>query len=212
MTTFKSLFRPALALSLAMMPSVAEAGTTTAVSNVAVELVAQCTVAGATVNLGTFVGSQTWATVANSLGYYLVGTNGSLSDSGIRMGTRGWTYANFGSVTCDAAAPYTLTIAGTHTQQGMARITIGGTTALFMPAIKSVGGAAVADNPGGTYAGSGHQMGFSAMPGTGTGSAQELLGSMVMNLNTAAGTNVNANSPIGNAGTYSDVLTYTLNF
>ena len=48
MITSKSLFRTALALGLVAVPVTAQAGTTTAVSNVAVELAAQCTVTGAT--------------------------------------------------------------------------------------------------------------------------------------------------------------------
>lgn len=215
MITFQSLSRSALTLTLALaiVPASAQAGTTTAVSNVAVELVSQCTVTGATVNLGSYRNTQYWREVAQSIGYYLAGMNDGLSATGIRSGTRGWEYANFGSVTCDAGLPYSLRIQGTAADGGMIRLNVNGTIALFMPAIKRLGGNVVPDNAAPNYVNSGHHMYFGPMSGVGTGTAQEMLGSAVINLNLGAESTVRSNSMLGGGGgSYADTLTYTLNF
>lgn len=201
-----------LALALAMTPAVAQAGTTTVSIPVVMNVNPQCSVTGGMVNLGAYYSNQYWYQVADSIGYYLAGFNDGMSASGIRQGTRGWEYANFGSVTCDAGTPYTLLIKGTSTTSNMIRLNINGTIANFMPAIKRLGGTVVPDNPGANYINSGHQMYFGPMSATGTGAPQEMLGSAVIMLNLGDESTVRSNNLIGPNGSYTDTLTYTLNF
>lgn len=200
------------AIASAMLPAAAQAGTTTVSVPVVLNVNPQCSVTGGVVNLGAYYSNQYWYQVANSIGYYLAGINDSLSASGIRQGTRGWEYANFGSVTCDAGTPYTLLIKGTSTNSNNIRLNVNGTIAVFMPAIKRLGGNVVPDNPGSNYAGSGHHMYFGALSATGTGAPQEMRGSAVINLNLSDESTVRSNNLIGPNGSYADTLTYTLNF
>lgn len=202
----------AFALGLVMLPAAAQAGTGTATSTASFTVGLQCSVTGATVNLGTYKNTQYWYEVANSIGYYLAGLNDGMSASGIRQGTRGWEYANFGSITCDAGTPYSLLIKGTSTKSNMVRINVNSTIAVFMPAIKRLGGAVVPDNAAPNYVNSGHHMYFGAMSATGTGAAQALLGSAVINLNLGDESTVRSNNLIGTNGSYADTMTYTLNF
>lgn len=212
MFSSKSSSALALALGLAMMPAAAQAGTTTVSIPVVLNVTTQCSVTGGVVNLGAYYSNQYWHQVAGSIGYYLAGINDGLSASGIRQGTRGWEYANFGTVTCDAGTPYTLLIKGSSTTSNMIRLNINGTIATFMPAIKRLGGGVVPDNAAPNYVNSGHHMYFGALSATGTGAPQEMLGSAVINLNLSGETTARSNNLIGPNGSYTDTLTYTLNF
>lgn len=206
MITSKSLFRTALALGLVAMPLAAQAGTTTAVSNVAVELAAQCTVTGATVNLGSFLTSQTWDIVALSLG--------GRTTAAYTRGSRGFEYLNFGSVTCDNGAPYTLSIKGTMAtgNAGSIRFSHNGKTIEMNIGIKKLGTVTLPDNS--TYwPGTGQQVWatLGALNATGTGLPQDLIGNVTVNF-ASGGTTATQGEKLAVAGVMTDDLTYTLTF
>lgn len=200
---FKNVSKLAIAAAaIAALPGVAQAGTSTATGTAVLNVINQCTVAGANVNLGTYVAANTWAQVGAALGSY----NGTTYTAG----SQGQEYLSFGSITCDNATPYTLAIKGTATNGGI-KITHNGKTAVFMPGIKKLNGVVVADTAGG-FTGAGAQVATSTLAGTGTGAAQALLGNVTLNFNSAAGTTALTTDTLGVAGTATDTLTYTLNF
>lgn len=190
--------------ALAAMPGAAQAGTASATGTAAFNVTSQCTVTGANVNLGTFNVNDTWAIFGSQVGYW---ANGNVW----KPGSSGFEYLNYGSVTCGSGTPYTLTIRGTGTAPTTyaIRLVIGGKTAYLAPFIKKVGATTLADNGTAPNAG---RMGWAnaGVPGTGTGTAQSLLGSALLDLANSPGTLDNDKFAV--AGTYSDTLTYTLNF
>lgn len=193
-----------LATALAALPGVAHAGTSTATGTATLTVINECTVTGATVNLGTFTSANTWGDIAAALGR-------SDSGSDYTAGSNGQEYLNFGSITCDSGAPYTLTIKGTATgDAGAIKLTHNGKAATFMPGIKKLGGNLVADSNA-TFAGAGVQVWQTPVAGTGTGTAQALLGNVTLSF-AGADTTALATDTLGAAGTASDTLTYTLNF
>ena len=201
---FKNVAKLATAAAaIAALPGVAHAGTSTATGTAVLNVINQCTVTGATVNLGTFTASNTWGQVGAQLG--------SFSGTTYTAGSAGQEYLNFGSVTCDNGTPYTLSIKGTATGvAGAIRITHNGKTATFLPGIKRLAGNVVADSSA-TLPGTGAQVGTGTLSGTGTGAAQALLGNVTLSFS-ATGTTALATDSLGVAGTASDTLTYTLNF
>lgn len=191
------------AAALLAMPSMATAGTSTATGAASFNVITQCSVTGATVNLGTYLTSQTWGNVAADLGLY----NGNNI-----QGTRGQEYLTWGSVNCGAGVPYTLNIKGTGNHPwvpGGIVFAVDGVALHFNPFVKKIGGAVVPDSSG-ISGGFGAYVGATNSPasGIGSGAAQQVLGSVMFN---AA-----ASPQLGKAlvarGVYSDTLTYTLNF
>lgn len=188
--------------AMVALPGIAQAGTSTATGTVSMTVLNQCSVAGATVNLGTYSAGQTWGNISAALG----SIDGMYN---FQPGSLGSEYLNYGSVTCDAGTPYTLSIRGSHTS-GEILIPHNGKTGRLLVALKKIGGTTIADT---WTPGSGHVFSDDTVSGVGTGSAQTLLGSAIMfNL-----TNVIWNAPsdsdtLGAAGVATDTLTYTLNF
>ena len=86
--------RIACAAALLATPGLAHAGTSTATGSASMNVLNQCSVTGANVNLGTFTTNNTWADVGSQLGYW--------GEAMYSYGSQGASYANFGSVTCDA--------------------------------------------------------------------------------------------------------------
>lgn len=189
--------------ALAALPGMAQAGTDTATGTATFSVNDQCSVTGATVNLGTYNVNDTWGTVGSQIGYV---TSGGLWIPS----PRGYELLNFGSVTCDSGTPYTLTVKGTATGYlpGAISLVIGGRTAIVAPYIKKVGTTTIADSSAlgaGTRAWTG-----TGVAATGTGAAQSLIGHANLNLVYSPGTL--ATDKLTTAGTYSDTLTYTLTF
>ena len=201
---FKKVSKLAIAAAaIAALPGVAHAGTATAQGRAVLNVINQCTVTGKNVNLGTYTASNTWGQVGAALGSY----NGST----YTPGSLGQEHLNFGTVTCDAGTPYTLSIkGGSSIVPGAISIAHNGKTATFLPGIKKLAGVAVADSSA-TYPGTGAQVGTGTLAGTGSGVAQTLFGNVTLSF-TAAGTTALATDTLGVAGTATDTLTYTLNF
>lgn len=202
MITSKSLFRTALALGLVAMPLAARAGTTTAVSNVGVEFAAQCTVTGATVNMGTYRSTQTWGNVASVLGYY--------DDNGSVEGSAGTASLEFGSVNCSAGTPYTLVVQG---NDGFNSYFVVNEEFVYMiPMFKSLGGTTLPDLSNTPFPGFGTRASF-PISHVGTGAPQVLRGTMLIGIdeNRAYGT-VHPQQPIGTTAQLSTPLSYVLTF
>lgn len=189
--------------ALVAMPGVAIAGTSTATGAASFNVTNQCSVTGATVNLGTYLTSQTWADVAAELGLW---------NNAYTVGTRGQEYLTWGSVNCDAGTPFSLNLRGTSTHPwvpGGLRFAISGVEVHLNPYVKKVGQTTIPDSPGGIL-GAGASVGGTSTPATavGTGASQEIRGSLTYNA-TASG---NLTSALTATGAYTDTLTYTLNF
>lgn len=189
------------AAAVAALPGAAQAGTSTTTSNASFNVISQCTVTGKDVQLGTYTASQTWGDVGAALG--------STTSNVYTMGSLGQEYLDMGSVTCDAGTPYTLSIKGSAAGFGMVKITHNGKVAEFHTYVKKLGGVAVADNNG--LVGSGAQVNSFTLAGTGTGTAQSLIGHANLHFGTG-GTTALKTDALGAAGTATDTLNYTLNF
>lgn len=189
------------------LPSAAQAGTTTASATVTMQVASQCALTGANVHLGSFKTTDTWLTVGAKHGYLLSFT--------YTPGSAGQESLNFGSVTCDAGLPWTLLIRGTNSASGSSggiKLTLNGKVAVMYPAIKRVGGVVMSDVGPMSFAGTGAQVWASSASSTGKGVAQTLLGNVTLSFNTAHGTTVTSGTAMGNVGSATDTLTYTLTF
>lgn len=199
----KNLSGAAFVAAMAALPGVAHAGTATATGTAVLNVINQCTVTGATVNLGTYTATQTWAQVGASLG--------SFNGTTYTPGSLGQEYLNFGVVTCDVGTPYSLSIKGTATGvPGAIKITHNGKVATFLPGIKRTSNALIADTSA-TYPGTGAQVATSTLSSIGNGGGQSLYGNVTLSFS-AAGTTALPTDTLGVAGTATDTLTYTLNF
>ncbi|MFM2300697.1 MAG: hypothetical protein RLZZ84_433 [Pseudomonadota bacterium] len=193
-------------LALAALPGVAHAGTATATGTATLTVVNQCSVTGATVNLGNYLTTNTWGTVGASLG--------QLSGTTFTAGSRGAEYLTFGSVTCDNNVPYTLSIVGTGSSTnavGAIKLTVNSKVMTLLHGIKKVGATTLADSNS-TFAGAGQLMTNGGLvSATGTGAAQTLLGNVTISPG-ATGSTAALTDALTTAGTYTDALSYTLNF
>lgn len=196
----------ATAAAFIVAPSMAQAGTGTASGTATMSVMSQCSITGATVSLGTYSTNTTWATVGAALGQY------STISGSYTPGTRGTEYLKFGSVTCDPGQSFAVSIRGTGTNaaSGAIMITLNGKVAVFIQAIKRIGSDVVADNVI-SNPGAGAVLFNGPASGTGTGSAQDLLGSAIFGLGYPGSTVVGTDT-LGAATTASDPLTYTLTF
>lgn len=195
--------RIACAAALLATPGLAHAGTSTGTGAASMKVVNQCSVTGANVNLGTFTTNNTWGDVGAQLGYF--------DGVSYNFSSQGASYANFGSVVCDAGTPYTLLIKGTSTSSynGGVQFTINGKTVKALVRLKQIGAINLPDI--GSFAGLGTLVSQIAASGTGTGSAQALMGNVGFDFAPGNG-DVSPSEKLAVAGTYSDTLTYTLNF
>ncbi|MFM2300699.1 MAG: hypothetical protein RLZZ84_435 [Pseudomonadota bacterium] len=199
----------AAALALAALPGAAHAGTSTANGSAALGVGAQCSVTGGTVNLGTYSSAQTWGDVGKEVG---------LTDDSTfaTAGTKGLQGLNLGSVACENGVPFSLNILGTGGGgSGHIRLTMNGKVVNLLMFVKKVGATPINDGPGGIYAGFGKAMVqnfFASAPGT--GAPQAVLGSALVNTrpaSAAGGTTALLTDKL-TVGTYTDTLSYTLNF
>ncbi|MFM2300700.1 MAG: hypothetical protein RLZZ84_436 [Pseudomonadota bacterium] len=195
----------AAALAMAALPGIAHAGTSSATGTTTFGVINQCSVAGASVNLGAFRTTDTWGTVGASLGVFANNT--------FTAGSRGLEYLNYGSVTCDNAQPYTLSIAGTNPtpNPGGIKLTVNGKVVVVVPAAKKIGANTLADSNA-NLPGMGQLLGAKNVVSTrGTGAAQAVLGSVVIS-EIFAGTTALLTDALTTSGAYTDTLTYTLRF
>ena len=200
------LFSAAMALAMGTAAP-ATAGTSIATATVAMMVANECSIAGSTVSLGTFLTTQTFQDIANENGYFD-------ADDNWFEGTRGTQSLNLGSVTCDSAVPYTATIQGSGPDGGIV-MNIGGKKMTASIWIKSIGEQVLADDvvPNlGAYA---SDLTWPRPSGAGTGTKQVIKGTIPLGFGFVKqqnGGTADITDPLGTAGTYSDILLYTLNF
>lgn len=195
----------AIVAALAVLPGDAHASTETATGTAALNVVDQCTVTGATVNLGTYKATQNWTDVGTALGSYGQGVPYYV------VGTQGQEYANYGSVTCTAGWPFSLWIRGSAALRTNAiKITLNGKSATFLPAVKKLGGVTVRDF-GTVFSGAGG-LGIYGISGVGTGTEQSLIGSAILDFTSPDNTSTLIIYGLGASGTASDTVTYMLSF
>ncbi|MEN9683171.1 MAG: hypothetical protein RLZZ427_922 [Pseudomonadota bacterium] len=201
---FKNLSGAALALALAALPGVAHAGGSAAASGTAtLTVINQCSVSGTTVDLGSYLTTNTWGTVGAKLGQ-LVGTT-------YTAGTNGPDALNFGTINCDDKLGYNLAIAGTGTT-GAIKLTINGKVMQLLMAVKKIGASPIGDSAGTPLPGTGaYLLNGGKAGGTGTGAAQSIFGSVTVSPGTT-GSTAALTDQLGVANTYTDSLTYTLSF
>lgn len=203
LSKFKNLPFAAFAVAVMALPGAAHAGTGSATGTATMAVVSQCSVSGANINLGTYLSTNTWFTVGNATG---INFNG-----GYTAGSQGQEYLNYGSVTCDAGTPYTLSIAGTGTS-GTVKVTVNAQVGAFQPAVKRIGGTVVTDSDGG-FAGVGNIMTTRPLSATGTGTAQTVLGSVLLTSPGAGfGSTNSLTSQLTQKGVFTDTVNYTLTF
>ena len=190
--------------TLFAVPGMAVAGTSTATGAASFNVTNQCSITGATVNLGTFTVNQTWGNVGAELGM--------ASASGYTVGSRGVEYLTWGSVTCDNGTPYTINIKGTATNQNAITLRVNNKTAMLHPFIKKIGAIAIADNNAGITPNAGARADHTFLvSGAGTGAAQAIVGNALLAL-VHGGTTITVADQLAITGSYTDTLTYTLNF
>ncbi len=193
----------ALATAAALcLPAAAQAGTSTTTSTASFTVAEQCSVAGATANLGTYRADQTWGDVGN-----VVGAN---RDGIILNRNSGAAYLTFGAVTCSAGLPYTLVIRGNFDGVG-SYFLVNGEVAFFTPFVKKLGNADVRDSRPVDYFGMGTQFGDS-IAGVGTGTAQAIVGSMIAEFSQIPKSGAVQSTPLGQTGQHATPFQYTLTF
>lgn len=201
-----SWIRAAIVVALsAAQPAMA--GTSSATGTVSFTVVNQCSVAGSTVNLGTFLTTQTFQDVGSVNGYF------DADDNWI-AGTRGTGSLNLGSITCDSGAPYSMSIQGSG-PEGAIVLSVGGKSANASIWVTSIGGQAQTDEFGiglGAYA---SDLTWSRPQGIGSGAPQAILGTVPLGfgyVKQANGGTANLTDQLGSPGSFADTLVYTLNF
>lgn len=189
----------AAATAALCLPAAAQAGTETTTSTASFNVVQQCAVTGAIVNIGTYLTSQTWLDLANETGYR-VATGGQ-----VVKGSRGTQWANYGSILCTSGTAYTIKMTGNV--QGWITFNMNNKTYYLFPWANKIGNSTVPDGAPLIYTGGGKNLGSMTFGSTGTGVQQPILGSVIFQ-QTA---DVSFNDPL-KAGQYVDPLTYTLTF
>lgn len=200
------LFGVAMAVALGTAhPAIAGQSTDTGTATFSV--INECSVAGSTIDLGTFLTTQTFQDVANANGYFDANDNWF-------EGTRGTGYVNLGSITCDSGVPYTVNIQGSG-PDGAILMDIGGKKVAASIWIKSIGAQTLADasEPNlGAYA---SDISWEHPSGVGSGTPQTTLGTVPLGLGWVKqqnGGTAELADQLGTAGTYVNTLVYTLNF
>lgn len=204
---FKTAYKIAAAgIALAALPGVAQAGTATTTSTASFNVITQCSITGATVELGTFTVNNTFFELGQKIGYTYAAVGSETP------GTDGYEGVTWGTINCDNGTPYRLKIKGNSPYNGIL-INVGGKTAHLMTFVKTIGGVTAPLNEGSWTAawGASANIATSGASGVGTGTNQTVRGSAPIYLNLGGLTALDTDK-FGVAGTYTDNLTYTLEF
>jgi hypothetical protein len=202
----KSATLAVAAVALGAVPQTAwAAGESKATGTSALQVNNQCAITGANVDLGTYFTSNTWATVANRLGY---DADGVTPDTSYHPGALGFEYLDFGSVNCSVKVGYTLQIGGTGSR-GTVQMPMNGKVGSFWVALKSIGGSVLTDSDNSSFGGAGVVMVLpaAAAKGTGTGAEERLKGSVIL----LAYSSISLTDKL-TAGRYTDTLNYAITF
>lgn len=205
---FEGLFKACIAgVSLIALPGAAFAGTSASTGTASLSVTNQCSVSGATVNLGTFTVNNTWGDVAASLGLWVDGGTPA-------RGSRGTQYLTFGSITCDAGTPYELDIRGSSldpNSAGAIEFTHAGKVAKFFPFVTTIGSETIYDEYPAEFPGGGLSAGWANIPGTGSGTAQPIMGNVVF-FTGVQSTTAGLTDKLGTPAVLTDTLYYGVYF
>ncbi len=197
----------ALATAAALcLPAAAQAGTATDTKAASFTVAGQCSVSGATLDLGSYRTFNNWQDVANVLGYF---------SSVYIPGTKGSEYLNYGSVNCVPGTPWSLRIIGNNGGVSSDGVTYYFTTASgtkFMRMsmwVKKVGNIVYPDVLPSHNGLGGSPQSNNRIVGTGTGVDQNIIGSVALGF---AGTGSVLATDKLVQGRYVDSLDYTLTF
>lgn len=203
----QKLMKPLIAaIAVVAAPSVAMAGTSTATGAANFNVTNQCAISGTTVNLGSYLTTDTPQKIGQQLGYYDDDTFAFVA------GSNGIGSVNLGSVTCDSGTPYTVAITGSNPNKDI-KVNLASEAVYFQAFIKKVGNINIADGaPGSNFGGYGNPN-YGQTSATGSGVAQPVMGNIVPFVQSygLAGF-LERGQALGAAGTYTDTLTYTLSF
>jgi hypothetical protein len=212
------LFKPAIraitaaAIAAMVIPTTAmAAGSSGGTGGSAMTVNNVCEIKGNTVDLGTYLTSQTWGDVASQVGWW------DNSTTPYTKGSRGVDYLDFGAVTCSALASYKVFFAGTGYGGYSVQIPMNGKVTQFYIAVKSLGGVSLSDGPtfAALFPGAGRIMGSADAPtgvtGTGTGAEQRIRGAVIQSRSLGYGTTTLFTDKLTKGG-YTDTLSYTLTF
>ncbi|MGE8141406.1 hypothetical protein ACQKOE_05470 [Novosphingobium sp. NPDC080210] len=186
------------------LPAAAQAGTSTDTKTASFTVVNQCSITGATIDLGTYTTQQTWGDLAATIGHL------NIAGSVYTAGSRGEALMKIGSITCDNNVPYGFDIRGSSNDiqaDKAIELTINGKTGRILIYAKKLGAAVISDE---FIPGRGASLGWDFFYGSGTGSAQDIQGSVL--LYSTDSTTAQLSDKFGTPGTYADTLTYVLNF
>lgn len=197
----------ALAAAAALwLPAAAQAGATTANAQASFNVDRQCSVSGATLDLGSYRTFNNWQDVANVLGYF---------SSVYIAGSKGSQYLNYGSINCTSGTPWAVRIIGTNgglSSNGVTyyMTTPSGTKFIRMSMwVKKVGNIVYPDVlPSHNGLGDSPQT-ANRIVGTGTGVNQNIIGSVALGF---GGTGSVLATDSLTQGRYVDNLEYTLTF
>lgn len=190
-----------MVLTAALLPGTVHAGTGSATGSAAMTVTSQCSVTGATVNLGTFNTSQTVGDLAAVLGY-LDGDGGA----NFNRGTMSDGALNLGSVTCGSGVPYTFRVHTLDYSQGdYLRFNLGSKTLSTSIWAQKVGDQMLEPN---WYNAPTRWIGVSTQL-TGTGAPETIQGNIYLELSYG---DMALSDKIGVAGTYSAPFFYRVDF
>ena len=171
-----------------------------------------CSVTGATVDLGTYLSTDTVQDVARNLGYQTE-QNAEVIPGALAPGA--FTY---GEVSCHEGTPYTLGITGTEPASGDLRIDLEKGAIYLQLLVKQVGSIVVPDVNGrsngfGQFANP-HWNGGRGIGVIGNGRTQPILGNPipVLNQSVADSSYLRADERLGKMGVYSAKFRNTINF
>lgn len=196
----------ALAAAAALcLPAAAQAGATTANAQASFNVDTQCSLRGATLELGSYRTFNNWQDVANSLGYF---------SSVYIAGPKGSEYLNYGSINCTSGTPWGLTIIGKNGGLSNYGITYYMTKPFgkFIRMslwVKRVGNIVYSDALPSHNGLGGSPQTANRIVGTGTGVNQDIIGSVAVGF---GGTDSVLPTDSLTQGRYIDNLEYTLTF
>lgn len=192
--------------------STASAGTGTDTGTASMNVIGQCEVTGANVNLGTYTATDTVRTVADDVGELSFPTYAYIA------GSKGKGTVPLGAVTCSDGTPFTVTMAGSGYLDSVEIVIPAGRIAVF-PTIQKIGDT-VLPSGGSWMNGLGKEAGPNSEPRDGvlpgaiaTGSPQQIMGNtVILTQDTADYGYLAQSTPLGASGQYSGSWVTTLTF
>lgn len=211
MLKFHTFGTACLALAAVALPSVVHAGESTATGSATFNVTEQCSVKGAVVDMGSYRSNfTTMRDLGLTIGYFENAQ--STPDPGYYMmgyltpGSKGDSWANWGTVTCTNGTLYNLKIEGTAPGGYIEIVVNAGARLKFQPMIKTIGGRDMSTNNSHIYTpGIGTPTNWNGIVTSGTGAPQELRGAAYLFAYPSSFFELFT-------GNYTDALTYTLTF